>query len=121
MSSRAPYVCNARGNQNKKIDPLGTGVTDGCEPSSRCWELNPSPLKEIQAFLTAELSHQPPVSELHTCAFIEFNMPATWRLLSYCRVHPSCGRGETMAWEVAADLWRLMPRMRLPGYSKALF
>jgi len=34
------------------------GVTDNCEPSSACWELNPGPLEEQQVILTAEPSLQ---------------------------------------------------------------
>lgn len=28
---------------------LGTGVTDSCEPSCQCWELNPEPLQPLSA------------------------------------------------------------------------
>jgi len=36
------------------IDP----ITDGCEPSCCCWELNSGPLEEQSMLLTAELSLQ---------------------------------------------------------------
>ena len=37
-----PGTCRG---QKKAFDFfLGTGVADGCEPPSRCWELNPGPL-----------------------------------------------------------------------------
>lgn len=36
------------------------GVTDGCEPPSRCWEPNPGPLQEHQVLLITELSLLPP-------------------------------------------------------------
>jgi hypothetical protein len=38
---------------------LRTGVTDGCEPPSGCWEQNPGPLKEQPVLLTTEIPHQP--------------------------------------------------------------
>jgi hypothetical protein len=33
-------------------------VTDGCEPTGGCWDLNSGPLEEQSALLTAEPSHQ---------------------------------------------------------------
>jgi hypothetical protein len=36
----------------------GTGVTDNCELSRRCWELNLSRLEEQPVLLTAEFSLQ---------------------------------------------------------------
>lgn len=36
-----------------------TRATDSCEPSCRCWELNPVPPQEQQILLTAESSLQP--------------------------------------------------------------
>jgi hypothetical protein len=38
-----------------------TGVTDGCELSSTCWELNPGPLQEQQMYLTAMPFIQPAI------------------------------------------------------------
>ena len=37
---------------------LGTGVTESCEPSCRCWEPNPVPQKEQQVSLLTEQSFQ---------------------------------------------------------------
>jgi hypothetical protein len=34
-------------------------ITDGCEPSCSCWDLNSGPLEEKPVFLTAEPSLQP--------------------------------------------------------------
>ena len=34
----------------------GTGVTDSCELSCECWELNPGPPEEQPVLLTIELS-----------------------------------------------------------------
>lgn len=42
----------------------GTRLTDGCEPLSGCWELNPGPLQEVQVFLTFGSCLQP-----HTITF----------------------------------------------------
>ncbi|MGE9804779.1 hypothetical protein ACQP3L_29790, partial [Escherichia coli] len=39
------------------------GVTDSCELSCGCWELNPSPLEELQVLLTTEPSVQPPEAQ----------------------------------------------------------
>ena len=33
-------------------------VTDGCEPTCGCWDLNPGPLQEQQVLLTTEPSLQ---------------------------------------------------------------
>lgn len=44
---------------DKGIGSLEPGITDGCEPRCGCWELNPSPLQEQHAILTAEPSLQP--------------------------------------------------------------
>ena len=38
----------------------GTGVTDGFNSPSGCWESNPSPLKQL--FLTVQLSLQAPIN-----------------------------------------------------------
>lgn len=54
------YVCVPHAFQvpvEAKKEGIGspeTGVTDGCEPLCRCWELNPDPLSELP--LTAESS-----------------------------------------------------------------
>ena len=40
--------------QKRASDP----ITDGCDPSHGCWELNSGPLEEQSVFLTAEPSHQ---------------------------------------------------------------
>jgi hypothetical protein len=37
-------------------------ITDGCEPSCGCWELNSGPLEEQSVLLTAEPSLQPPTN-----------------------------------------------------------
>jgi hypothetical protein len=37
----------------------GTGVTDSCELSCGCWELNPDSLEEQLVLLTTESSLQP--------------------------------------------------------------
>lgn len=36
-----------------------TGIIDGCEPTSGCWESNLGPFKEQKVLLTIELSRQP--------------------------------------------------------------
>ena len=41
----------------KRVQPLGTGVTDGCKPPGGHWELIPGPLKEQQVFLTPAPAH----------------------------------------------------------------
>ena len=41
--------------QKRAVDP----ITDGCEPSRGCWELNSGPLEEQPALLTTEPSLQP--------------------------------------------------------------
>ena len=43
------------------VRPPGTGVTNSCKLSSRCWELNLGPLEGQLAFLTTEPSLQPPL------------------------------------------------------------
>jgi hypothetical protein len=45
------YVC-------KSVRPPGTGVTDYCEPSRGCWELNLGSMEEQPALLTTELCLQ---------------------------------------------------------------
>ena len=47
------YVCV------RVSDSPGTGVTDRCELSCGCWELNPGPLEEQSMLLTTEPSLQP--------------------------------------------------------------
>ena len=42
-------------HQERVSDP----ITDGCEPSCGCWELNSEPLEEQSVLLTAEPSFQP--------------------------------------------------------------
>jgi hypothetical protein len=42
-------------HQKRASDP----ITDGCEPSCGCWELNSGPLVEHSVLLTAEPSLQP--------------------------------------------------------------
>lgn len=37
----------------------GTGTEDGCKLLCGCWDLNPGPLQEQQAFSPAEPSLQP--------------------------------------------------------------
>jgi hypothetical protein len=44
-------------HQKRASDP----ITDGCEPSCGCWELNAGPLEEQTVLLTAEPSLQPQV------------------------------------------------------------
>jgi hypothetical protein len=46
-----PDVCLCEG-----VGTLGIGVTDSCELSCGCWELNSSPLEEQPVLLTAEPS-----------------------------------------------------------------
>ena len=43
-------------HQKRAWDP----ITDGCEPSCGCWELNSGPLEEQSVLLTTEPSLQPP-------------------------------------------------------------
>ena len=43
----------------ENVGSPGTGVTDGCEPTYRGWELNLDPLEEQQVLLTAEPFLQP--------------------------------------------------------------
>ena len=42
--------------QKKSVGSLGTRVTDSCELSSVCWELNMVPLREQPVLLSAEPS-----------------------------------------------------------------
>ena len=42
-------------DQKRAPDP----ITDGCEPSCGCWELNSGPLEEQAMLLTSEPSLQP--------------------------------------------------------------
>jgi hypothetical protein len=44
------HVCLREG-----VGSSGTGVTDSCEPSCGCWELNLDPLKEEPVRLAVEL------------------------------------------------------------------
>lgn len=39
---------------------LGTGIIDGCELPSGCWESNPGPLEEQTILLIIELSSPAP-------------------------------------------------------------
>jgi hypothetical protein len=46
--------------QKRELDPLKLEqVTDGCEPSCRCWQSHPGPLQEQQMLLFFEPSLQP--------------------------------------------------------------
>ena len=47
------YVCLCEG-----VRSSGARVTDRCELSCGCWELNPGPLEEQPVLLTTELSPQ---------------------------------------------------------------
>lgn len=44
----------AHRGQKMMSDPPGTGVINGCEPSSVSWEMNPYPLKDQQVLLITE-------------------------------------------------------------------
>lgn len=48
--------CQLRSEEGARYP--GTGVTDGYELPNRCWELDPSPLQEQPALLTAEPAPQ---------------------------------------------------------------
>ena len=58
----APCACLVPVDSEKDIRSPGTEVTDGCEPSCGCWELNPSPLQEHPVLLTTEKNLQPGVT-----------------------------------------------------------
>jgi hypothetical protein len=45
--------------QEEVVRSSGKRVTDCCEPSCGCWELNPGPLEEQPVILTPETSLQP--------------------------------------------------------------
>ena len=45
----------------------GTGVTDSCELSCGCWELNPGPLEEQLVLLTAERTLQALKNDILRC------------------------------------------------------
>lgn len=53
------YVCvqcvsGACGGQERRLEPLGTGVIDNCELLCGIWELNPGPLQVHPVFLASE-------------------------------------------------------------------
>jgi hypothetical protein len=48
------YSC-VKTHQKRVLDP----ITDGCEPSCGCWELNSGPLEEQSVLLIVEPSRQP--------------------------------------------------------------
>lgn len=56
----APHECLLPAEPRNGVSSPGTRVTDGSEPQSRCWELNPGSLKEYLMVLTTEPSLQPP-------------------------------------------------------------
>ena len=68
----------------KGVGSSGTGVTDGCEPPCKCWELNLGPLQEQQVFLTTKLSLEShllfltaPAHSQHPCLIFMFKMSFT--------------------------------------------
>lgn len=48
-------------SQKGGVGSPGAGVTDGCEPPCRYWNVNLGPLKDQQLLLTTETSVWPPV------------------------------------------------------------
>lgn len=44
------YPCAPRVYSVGGVTSPGTGVTNGCEPLCRCWELNPGHLKSTKCF-----------------------------------------------------------------------
>ena len=48
---------DASGDQRRASDLPGTGVTDGCEPPWRCWEVNILHLQEQVLFTTEPPRH----------------------------------------------------------------
>lgn len=57
MSMGASSVFLVPKGSEEGIRSRGTEVTESCEPSCGCWELNPGLLKQV--FLTVEPSLQP--------------------------------------------------------------
>ena len=51
-----PTLLPSDTHQKRASDP----ITDGCEPSCGCWELNSGPVEEQLVFLTNEPSLQAP-------------------------------------------------------------
>jgi len=68
------HCCWLQTDQKRASD----SITDGCEPSCGCWELNSGPLEEQSVLLTAESHLQPSKSLLplpiHTfiCAYLTY-------------------------------------------------
>lgn len=58
----------------------GTGVTGGCMPFCRCWDLNQSPLEEEPLLLTLELFF----SSLHVFIISEKRSPNKARFIVAC-------------------------------------
>jgi len=49
------HCCSLQTHQKRALDP----ITDGCEPSYGCWDLNSGPLEEQSVLLTTEPFLQP--------------------------------------------------------------
>jgi hypothetical protein len=58
--------CSCLQTHQKRASDL---ITDGCEPSCGCWDLNSGPSEEQSMLLTAEPSLQPHlyIFEIHDC------------------------------------------------------
>jgi hypothetical protein len=55
-------------HQKRASDP----ITDGCEPSWSCWELNSGPLEEQSVFLTTEPPLQPQKHDINSKIIITY-------------------------------------------------
>lgn len=75
---------------------LRPGVTDGCKMPYRCWESNPSPLKEQSALLTTVPFLQLPhfiillktkqVGTMLGCTCLLLHNDGAWACIWYCRM-----------------------------------
>lgn len=50
---------NVHRGQKRLLNPLELELTDGCQLSCGCWELNPNPRRTANVIKTAELALQP--------------------------------------------------------------
>ena len=76
-----PHACSTQGGQKRAEDSLGTGVRDGCELSSGCWELNLEPLSMQQALLATHSSPLPPILFIYFLFIIYFCCCRYWTFL----------------------------------------
>lgn len=54
------HACSIHGGQKVATESLELELTGGCELTSRCWEINWSPLQELQLLLTGKPTLQAP-------------------------------------------------------------